>query len=173
LRLEYLVAYQTDYEEAIKSEDYRKVPITSDLFPWKSCAESGVFNARNYKLIQDYDPDGVGEVPPKYIVTVEVGPSDDADYNAWYEEEHLDILHKIPEYRRSQRYMLGPKVGGATRGEPPRYVAIHEVDDVKGFFEGPEFDAAWSELTKRIVKDAKAFVVRGLEKIEAFGYNTK
>jgi hypothetical protein len=63
--------------------------------------------------------------------------------------------------------MLGPKVGGATRGEPPRYVAIHEVDDVKGFFEGPEFDAAWSELTKRIVKDAKAFVVRGWEKIEA------
>lgn len=73
-------------------------------------------------------------------------------------------------YRRSQRYRLGPVVENVTRGEPPRYLAIHEVDDVEKFFTGPEFDAAWSDWTKKQVGEAKAFVVRAWEKIEAFGF---
>jgi hypothetical protein len=109
-------------------------------------------------------------VPPKYIVTVEVEPRDDVEYDKWYREEHLDALHKIPVYRRSQRYKLGPLVPNVTRGEPPRYLAIHEVDDVKKFFAGPEFDAAWSSWTKRQVEDAKAFVVRAWENIHTAGF---
>jgi hypothetical protein len=191
-RLHYLAAYQTDFAEALKSKDYLKIPVESDLFPWKLHSESGTFDARNYELIQDYDPDHVGEgkisrvilkilqapdhlhlrtVPPKYIVTVEVEPTNEADYDAWYREEHLDALHSIPVYRRSQRYKLGPLVPNVTRGQPPRYVAIHEVDDIKEFFEGPDFDAAWSEWTKKQVADAKAFVVRAWEKIMATGFD--
>jgi hypothetical protein len=59
--LNYLAAYQTDFEEALQSKQYLEIPTTSDLFPWKLHSESGSFDARNYKLIQDYDPDHVGE----------------------------------------------------------------------------------------------------------------
>ncbi|KIW00917.1 uncharacterized protein PV09_07660 [Verruconis gallopava] len=170
--LPYLASYRTKYKEALKSKEYLKIPVVSDMLPWESKlhAESGLFDARNWELIQDYDPDSVGEVPPKFIVTVECEPSDEDDYNAWYEQEHLDILHKIPGYRRSQRYRLGPRVDGVTRGQPPNYVAIHETDDIQQFFQGPEFDAAWSEWTKRVVSNAKVFVVRAWETLHPEGY---
>jgi hypothetical protein len=59
--LNYLAAYQTDFKEALKCKEYLKIPITSEMFPWKLHSESGTFDARNYELIQDYDPDSVGE----------------------------------------------------------------------------------------------------------------
>jgi len=109
-------------------------------------------------------------VPPKFIVTVEVEPLDDADYDAWYREEHLDALHKVPGYCRSQRYKLGPPVPKLTMGDPPRYIAVHEVDDVNKWFSGPEHAAVWSDWTKKQVGEAKAFVVRGWEKVKAVGF---
>lgn len=108
-------------------------------------------------------------VLPKYIVTVEVEPLDEADYDAWYREEHLDALHKIPVYRRSQRYKLGARATGDTTSEPPRYLAMHEVDDVSQFFKGPEFNAAWSDWTRKQMKEAKLFRVRAWEKIKEIG----
>ena len=71
-------------------------------------------------------------------------PKDEADYDAWYREEHLDVLHKVPGYRRSQRYKLGPPVEDLTLEKAPPYVAIHEVDDVNRFFSGPEHAVACS-----------------------------
>jgi len=80
------------------------------------------------------------------------------------------VLHKVPGYRRSQRYKLGPPIEDLTLEKAPPYVAIHEVDDVNRFFSGPEHAAAWSDWTKKQVADAKVFVVRGWEKIHASGY---
>jgi hypothetical protein len=60
-RLTYLAAYQTNFEELLKCEEYLKIPVVSDMFPWKLHAASGSFDARNYKLIQDYDPNHIGE----------------------------------------------------------------------------------------------------------------
>jgi len=59
----YLVLYQTDMEECLKSEEYRNdVRHSSDMWPAsKETAAIGDFDARNYKLIQDYDPDSKGE----------------------------------------------------------------------------------------------------------------
>jgi hypothetical protein len=59
----YLVIYQTDFEECLKSKEYiNNVRTSSEIWPdKKGNADVGDFNARNYKLIQDYDPDGRGE----------------------------------------------------------------------------------------------------------------
>ena len=59
----YLVMYQTDFEECLKSKEYiNDVRHSSEKWPAsKPTSEVGDFNARNYKLIQDYDPDGKGE----------------------------------------------------------------------------------------------------------------
>lgn len=60
----FLVLYQTDFEEPLKSNEYVKgVRHTSELWPGssKETSANGDFDARNYRLIQDYDPDGKGE----------------------------------------------------------------------------------------------------------------
>jgi len=96
-------------------------------------------------------------------------PLNEADFEAWYREEHLHALHKVPGYRRSQRYKLGPPVPKLTLGDPPRYLAVHELDDVKTFSgsDNPEVSSDW---TKKQVGEAKAFTLRGWEKVKAVGF---
>lgn len=59
----FLVLYQTELEEPLKSSNYLDgVRHSSEKWPEKKeTAEIGDFHARNYKLVQDYDPDGKGE----------------------------------------------------------------------------------------------------------------
>jgi len=59
----FLALYQTDFEECLESRNYLDdVRHDSELFPKsKLNADNGEFDARYYKLIQEYDPDKRGE----------------------------------------------------------------------------------------------------------------
>jgi hypothetical protein len=59
----YLVLYQTDFAECLKTEQYvEDVRHASGLFPSdKPTVEIGDFDARNYSLVQEYDPQSKGE----------------------------------------------------------------------------------------------------------------
>lgn len=57
----YLAVYQTDFEEPLKHNEYMEIRKTSEMWPKnKENGANGEFNARNYKLIQDYDPEKIG-----------------------------------------------------------------------------------------------------------------
>lgn len=58
---QFLAMYQTKFEEPLKSKEYLEIRRTSEILPGKQITGAGEFNARNYALIQDYDPDNVGE----------------------------------------------------------------------------------------------------------------
>jgi len=51
-------------------------------------------------------------VTSPFVLSVEIEPIDDDDYNAWYREEHCGMLEKVPGYRRSRRYQLGEEDSG-------------------------------------------------------------
>jgi hypothetical protein len=55
-----------------------------------------------------------------------MNPTNEADFEKWYREEHLEMLSKLPGYRRSLRYKIGPQ-NPLTQGETQPYLAIHEV----------------------------------------------
>jgi hypothetical protein len=58
----YLALYQTDFDELLKSEGYNGVRKTSELFPGsKVINENAEFDARNYKLVDVFDPKGLGD----------------------------------------------------------------------------------------------------------------
>ena len=63
----FLALYQTDFEEPLKSDNYTdNVRRESELFQKGGATsennrDNGDFDARNYSLIQNYDPNGVGE----------------------------------------------------------------------------------------------------------------
>lgn len=52
------------------------------------------------------------------ITLTEVAPKDEADYNEWYNREHIDERVDMQGFRRSRRYV-------ATRGDP-KYLATYE-----------------------------------------------
>jgi len=58
----YLAIYQTDSEEILKGNEYKEIRNTSDLFPnSKDIMENGEFDARNYKLVDVFDPRNLGD----------------------------------------------------------------------------------------------------------------
>lgn len=57
----FLAMYQSDMAEPLKSKEYLGIRTTSEILPAKEIHAAGDFNARNYELIQDYDPNGLGE----------------------------------------------------------------------------------------------------------------
>lgn len=167
----YLVLYQTDFEECLKSKEYMNdVRHSSELWPATTpTTDVGDFNARNYRLIQDYDPDSRGETAPPFCVTVEMDPVDGADFHKWYQDEHLDMLHKLPGYRRSSRYAIGPKTP-LTEGEPAKYLAIHEMDGLAGLDSEEGKAANNTPWTIKHIKDSKVFIARAWELIDCKGF---
>lgn len=58
----YMAIYQTEHEEFLKSEGFPKTKSTSDIFPnEKAIPENGDLEARNYELIEVFDPKNLGE----------------------------------------------------------------------------------------------------------------
>jgi hypothetical protein len=57
----YLALYQTEFEEPLKTKQYLDIRTTSEILPGKDIGTAGEFDARNYGLVQDYDPRGLGK----------------------------------------------------------------------------------------------------------------
>lgn len=81
------------------------------------------------------------------------------------------MLSKIPGYRRSLRYQLGKDdFAKRTPKDAPRFIAIHEFDDLSGL-DGPELKAAdTSAWTKKVLSKSTAIVARGFRLVQPFGY---
>jgi hypothetical protein len=57
------------------------------------------------------------------MVFVDIDPEHDADFNAWYNEEHINDLLKLPGFLNAARYM-------ALQGGP-RYLACYELESAE------------------------------------------
>lgn len=68
-----------------------------------------------------------------YIATGDVEAEWEAEYNRWYDEEHVPNLMQVPGYRSARRYV-------AIEGEP-RYMAFYEIDSLDAY-RSPEHDRA-------------------------------
>ncbi|KAI0820408.1 hypothetical protein BC628DRAFT_1330434 [Trametes gibbosa] len=120
--------------------------------------------------------------PYASVVEVEVKPEGEAEFNRWYDEEHVPMLARTPGWVRSRRFELefagatGTEVkveAGEGEGEgtcrPPKYLAIHEWES-PAVFETAEFKAAvgtpwmaklWAETVvesrRRLVKFVRSW----------------
>ncbi len=69
------------------------------------------------------------KTPWVYLVHTDIAPDLLDEYNAWYGEEHLPRLVKVPGILRARRFT-------ATAGEP-RYLTAYDLTD-RDAFESPE-----------------------------------
>lgn len=109
--------------------------------------------------------------PAPEILTAEMHPKDPADHDKWYREEHLELLSKIPGYRRTVRYSAGAPTP-MTKADPvPSALAIHEFEDAGKAFATKELAAASdTEWTKKHMKESDPYVARGWRLIASEGF---
>jgi hypothetical protein len=60
----------------------------------------------------------------------------EADYLAWYADEHIGLLHSVPGWRRV-------RIFEQFDGNGPRFLALHELDS-PAVFDTPEYRTATS-----------------------------
>jgi hypothetical protein len=106
---------------------------------------------------------------PPYTLHVQCEPADDDEFHKFYEEEHLDLLRKVPGYRRAQRYELVNHMMGELK-PVPRFLVIHEFTSLDAL-NGPELKAANSTPSvAKVFGNAKAANVRGFKCVSGMGY---
>ncbi|KAJ7606152.1 hypothetical protein DFH06DRAFT_1019628, partial [Mycena polygramma] len=106
-------------------------------------------------------PDTTPEsLPSQYVLVVSLEmktPEGEDNLNKWYDEEHMDLLSKIPGWKQGRRYKLVDyyQQGELMVDKPvSKYLAIHEFTE-NNFLESPEFKHATStEWRGRVMDDA-------------------
>ncbi|KAF2432484.1 hypothetical protein EJ08DRAFT_630793 [Tothia fuscella] len=169
-RRNYLAVYQTDFKDLLRSEEYKAIRTSSEILPGKTILENGEFDARNYELIHDFDPNSFGDTPAPYILYAELEPEDEKDLDIFYREEHFPLLAKVPGYRKGIRYRLGPETG-MTVGKPTTFVALHELEKSHQMKDSKEMRAVTSTpWTLKTMSGVSFSSVRSYELVHSVGY---
>lgn len=121
------------------------------------------FDTRFYAEVQCFE--NPNRPPPspssanKFLISAALEPpnSDVDDFDAWYRQEHLDVLANAPGYVRTRRYEVvsgtSLKEFQRSEGDGPKFLALHE-------FEGE--DLPWKELGESAETEWARRVMGGL-----------
>jgi len=96
------------------------------------------WKVENFKKLEDVDAEGSGNVVVSVFFTLK-DEKDSKELTAWYDDEHVDMLSKVPGWLRSRRFITSP----LDNRDEVEYVAIHDYAPNNGLG-GPEFKAATS-----------------------------
>jgi hypothetical protein len=90
------------------------------------------------------------------IVTAEVDPEIEADWNRWYDEVHLPAALACPGVLRGRRYVTTGPLSETLRGERTQisariYTTVYELDGPQAV-ETPEFQAmrGWARFAPKL-----------------------
>jgi hypothetical protein len=104
-----------------------------------------------FDLARDVGTPSAPPAPWLYIVHTDIPTEIVADYNAWYDEEHLPRLVTVPGVQRARRYV-------ADDGISPRYLTAYDLS-IKDAFESPEGLKArktpWTERMRSLFQNTR------------------
>ncbi|KAL2864085.1 uncharacterized protein BJX67DRAFT_384086 [Aspergillus lucknowensis] len=89
-------------------------------------------------------------------------PDKEADYHAWYDQEHGGKLALVPGWRGMRRYALAKTFGEV---ETADFYGVNFYDEVNGLG-GPEWKAGVTEWTLRIRENAAKGNIRRVWRVE-------
>lgn len=91
-----------------------------------------------------------------YVVATDVLPAAEADFNAWYDQEHLPGLAAVPGVLRARRFQV-------VDGPGPRYHACYDLVD-RSAFNSPAWLAVrgtpWSEQVRPCFRHTRRTMYR-------------
>ena len=143
------LAYYEFRQGTLDSPEYRALAENASAREKSIMSSLATLDRRVYELISDDSapggddepggpdgpggPGGPGGPPVVLAVSLSVPPSAEADLGAWYADEHIPALLKVPGWRRVRRYRL-------LEGGAPTYLALSEVESA-AVFEEPAYQA--------------------------------
>ena len=134
------LAYYEFHEGTLDSPEYRALAANASAREKSIMSSLAALDRRVYELISDdsapggddeFDGEPGGPPPVVLAVSLSVPPSAEADLAAWYADEHIPALLKVPGWRRVRRYRL-------LEGGAPTYLALSEVESA-AVFEEPAY----------------------------------
>lgn len=93
---------------------------------------------KEYKHLEDVDAGSEGNVMVAVCLSLNEGHEAE-ELDKWYNEEHVDMLMKVPGWRRTRRFVTSP----VDKKDKSEYLALHEYAPQNGLG-GKEFQAATS-----------------------------
>jgi len=158
--------YDIESMEVLDSPEYKNLNINRSEREKNVMAKLTHFDRRIYKRIgrcwPSHDVDGQespGGTPakqpalPKLFILVSMTPKPDmeAEFHQWYEEEHIEMLSRVPGWVRSRRFGLVERTGTGSE-RPPKFLAMHEYED-EGCMKSGEWKAATSTPWRNRIMD--------------------
>jgi hypothetical protein len=101
-------------------------------------------------------PEGAGGL---LLNAINVAPEAEADFNAWYKEEHQPALARVPGTLAAWSYRSA-EVGGGTH----RYVALYHLESpavIKSAAWKAAIETPWSERVRPHLRDRVRTLARG------------
>jgi len=77
------------------------------------------------------------EAPAVLLMMIDVKPEDEADFNRWYNEEHIPELMSLPGFLSARRFEVD--------GEGHKFLAIYELENTRAL-DNPQY-LAWREAS--------------------------
>lgn len=173
----WLAIYDLSTASIAQTDAYKSLRASASINEHSIISRIFVLNRRVYTLLFDKTHPNINatSLPGKFLYIVAMQPIADkpeaeAEFNRWYEEEHIPLLSKTPGWLRSRRYKLvdhaelSGKGGDRALKPPMTYLAVHDWD--RGDFrEAPEFKTATStpwveEIVKNVVdRERRLFTI--------------
>ncbi|KAJ7890550.1 hypothetical protein B0H14DRAFT_2689784 [Mycena olivaceomarginata] len=137
----WLALYGVDTPEVAKSEPYNALQARASDKEKAILEKVEGLSRRTYVHTATFThPDTPAEsLPCKFllVVTLEMpNPEQEDDLNKWYDEEHMDLLSKIPGWKQGRRYKL------------------IDFNQLKGLADKPFKHATSTEWRERVMKNA-------------------
>ncbi|KAI1812708.1 Alpha/Beta hydrolase protein [Poronia punctata] len=96
---------------------------------------------RPVEQLADEEAEGLVLVAVQLTPRTEEGADAEEEIKRWYEEEHIDMLSKVPGWLRSRLF----KTSSLEKDQPTKFIALHDYAKINGLAgPGPELKAATS-----------------------------
>jgi hypothetical protein len=149
--LKYLAWYETADESVEAGPDFQRV-VTQPT-PWSQRMRTLYGDRRermNFELSCEVGETPRADAPWLYIVHTDIPEEVVAEYNEWYDREHLPRLVTVPGVLRARRY--------TAVAAHPRYLTAYELSD-PGAFESSEGLKArktpWTEKMRSLFQNTR------------------
>ena len=139
----YLATYELVSPYVLDSEEYKN-HIGENATPWTKRALGNCVVFRRWACEQILPGDALPPILSHalFFACGDVPPEHEAEFNAWYDDEHVPLLSQVPGVMRARRFKAS---SGA-----PRYLALYDLADDR-VPEHPQWRAAIAtEWSKRI-----------------------
>lgn len=151
-----VATYELESLDVLQSPPYQAVS-GANLSPWSKrvtgmCERIARFDAEQILPGRQLGPDNAGGM---LIVAANVPPEAEAEFNAWYNEEHIPRLNTVPGVLCARRF----KTGAGSR----KYIATYHLSapDVQTSGEWKNaVTTPWTEKIRPFMRDRLRFVLK-------------